>query len=215
MNLITNVKINSINSLTDARYYSGVGAQYLGFCFVKSSDRYIPTEQVFQIKEWLAGPKVVGEFGNASTVDEINLVVEKIGIDAVFIKDGFPFGSIPSIKVPVILEIEVTRLTDLVGLVSLLETYPENVESFVLNFSEHGFLWNVIEQDPANVEALKAACAQYKIFIDTTITAENIHLILEKINPYGVTLPAGNEEDTGIQSFDDVADLMEALETEF
>jgi len=214
MDLITNVKVSAVNSLTDARFFSGAGVKYLGFCFDKNSERYIESEKVFQIKDWVSGPSIVGEFSTNSNPDEINLIIEKIGLDYVQMSDAFPLGLNSEIEKPIFQEIVIEELSDLYDLQIRMDERSENVYAYVLNFLVHSYPWDVIELDPSNIDIIWKATDQYRVVIDTRINKENVLNILDRTKAYGVNIPAGNEISTGMQSFEDVADIFEVLERE-
>jgi phosphoribosylanthranilate isomerase len=213
MDLITNVKVSAVNSLTDARFFSGSGVKYLGFCFDKNSERYIESEKVFQIKEWVSGPSIVGEFSINSNPDEINLIIEKIGLDYVQLSDAFPLGFNSEIEKPIFQEIVIEELSDLYDLRARMGERSENIYAYVLNFLVHSYPWDVIELDPSNIDIIWKATDQHKVIIDTRINKENVINILNRTKAYGVNIPAGDEITTGVQSFEDVADLLEVLES--
>ena len=213
MDLITNVKVSAINSLTDARFFSGAGVKYLGFCFDKNSERYIESEKVFQIKDWVSGPSIVGEFSTNSNPDEINLISQKTGLDYVQMTDAFPLGLNSEIEKPIFQEIVIEELSDLYNLQAKMEERSENVYAYVLNFLVHSYPWDVIELDPSNIDIIWKATAEHKVIIDTRINKENVLNILQRTKAYGINIPAGNEISTGLQSFEDVADLLEVLES--
>ena len=212
MDLITNVKVSAVNSLTDARFFSGAGVKYLGFCFDKISERYIESEKVFQIKDWVSGPSIVGEFSTNSNPDEINLIIEKIGLDYVQMSDAFPLGLNSEIEKPIFQEIVIEELSDLYELQTRMDERSENVYAYVLNFLVHSYPWDVIELDPSNIDIIWKATDQHRVIIDTRINKENVLNIIDRTKAYGVNIPAGNEISTGMQSFEDVADIFEVLE---
>ncbi len=214
MDLITNVKVSAVNSLTDARFFSGAGVKYLGFCFDKNSERYIESEKVFQIKDWVSGPSIVGEFSTNSNPDEINLIIEKIGLDYVQMSDAFPLGLNSEIEKPIFQEIVIEELSDLYDLQTRMDERSENVYAYVLNFLVHSYPWDVIELDPSNIDIIWKATDQHRVIIDTRINKENVLNILDRTKAYGVNIPAGNEISTGMQSFEDVSDIFEVLERE-
>jgi phosphoribosylanthranilate isomerase len=212
MDLITNVKVSAVNSLTDARFFSGAGVKYLGFCFDKNSERYIESEKVFQIKDWVSGPSMVGEFSTNSNPDEINLIIEKIGLDYVQMSDAFPLGLNSEIEKPIFQEIVIEELSDLYDLQARMDERSENVYAYVLNFLVHSYPWDVIELDPSNIDIIWKATDQHRVIIDTRINKENVLNILDRTKAHGVNIPAGNEISIGMQSFEDVADIFEVLE---
>ena len=54
------LKISGITDLHDARYCAAVGIGYLGFS-IDGPDA-VSTEKLGQIKSWISGPEIVGEF---------------------------------------------------------------------------------------------------------------------------------------------------------
>ena len=64
MSLKTEVKVGHISNLSDARYCAGMGVQYLGFSMDSNSEHYVDQDTLKTIKEWIVGPKIVGEFSN-------------------------------------------------------------------------------------------------------------------------------------------------------
>ena len=193
-------------------FFSGAGVKYLGFCFDKNSERYIESEKAFQIKEWVSGPLIVGEFSTNSNPDEINLISQKIGLDYVQMTDVFPLGLNSEIEKPIFQEIIIEELSDLYELRAKMDERSENVYAYVLNFLVHSYPWDVIELDPSNIDIIWKATDHHKVIIDTRINKENVLNILDRTKAYGVNIPAGNEISTGVQSFEDVADLLEILE---
>jgi phosphoribosylanthranilate isomerase len=64
MNYPFKLKFSKIKNLSDARYASGMWADFIGFCFDPSSTSYIEPNKAKEIISWISGPAIVGEFGN-------------------------------------------------------------------------------------------------------------------------------------------------------
>jgi phosphoribosylanthranilate isomerase len=64
MNYPFKLKFSEIKNLSDARYASGMWADFIGFCFDPSSPSYIEPNKAKEIISWISGPAIVGEFGN-------------------------------------------------------------------------------------------------------------------------------------------------------
>ena len=126
--------------------------------------------------------------------------------------DAFPLGLNSEIEKPIFQEIVIEELSDLYNLQAKMEERSENVYAYVLNFLVHSYPWDVIELDPSNIDIIWKATAEHKVIIDTRINKENVLNILQRTKAYGINIPAGNEISTGLQSFEDVADLLEVLE---
>jgi len=62
MSLKTKVKISQVTNLSDARYCAGMGVHYLGFNFVAGHEFYVQPEHFMEIRSWITGPELVGEF---------------------------------------------------------------------------------------------------------------------------------------------------------
>ena len=100
------------------------------------------------------------------------------------------------------------------NLQSRIEERQENVEVFILNFLEDFPLKDFAGLDSNNLNLIWGLTQRYKVIIDTKINKENVLDILQFTRAYGINIPAGNEIKTGLQSFDDSADLLEVLEKE-
>ena len=61
--LKTVVKASSIANLTDARYFAAWHVEWLGFDLSPSGLERLSLPQVKEIKDWIEGPKIVGELG--------------------------------------------------------------------------------------------------------------------------------------------------------
>lgn len=215
MELKTTVKVNGVNSLTDARFFSGAGAQLLGFNFDKNSSRYIATEDVFQIKEWLAFPEIVGEFNATQTIDQINNIVGKLKLDYAEVGPQVEDSLLESVQCRVIKRIAIESLSEIDSLEARIQSFPDNVTDVILDFVTGGFLWNVIRLDESNRNTLKELCSQFNVILSLNVSKDNAEEILDTLEPKGLEIHSGDEIKTGVRSFDDIADLMEELEAEF
>ncbi len=70
------IKANSIQNLTDARYFAAWNVTWMGFSLEPGSEQYCAPQDVQEIKGWLVGPQFVGEFGLSQTAKEIRAAVE-------------------------------------------------------------------------------------------------------------------------------------------
>ena len=71
---MTKIKICGITRIEDAQLCADLGADFLGFIFVRSSPRYIEPEKAAEITASVKGPKFVGVFRDESleTIHRIN-----------------------------------------------------------------------------------------------------------------------------------------------
>lgn len=66
MALITKVKAGSVSSLSDARYFAGMGVDWLGFDVNPDSPHYVSAELYRSMAGWVTGPKRVIEVSQFS-----------------------------------------------------------------------------------------------------------------------------------------------------
>lgn len=90
------LKFSSINNLSDARYAAGMWADIAGFCFDPAGPAYTEPGKAAEIKGWINGPLLCGEFGHQPP-EWISEFVEKLGLQCVQIPSDYQwktdFGS--------------------------------------------------------------------------------------------------------------------------
>jgi phosphoribosylanthranilate isomerase len=74
MALITKVKAGSVSSLSDARYFAGMGVDWLGFDIDPDSPHYVSPELYQSLAGWVTGPKRVVELPALSKIDFKNIL---------------------------------------------------------------------------------------------------------------------------------------------
>ena len=196
MALKTLVKVGEISNLSDARYCAGMGVEMLGFNLNKQSDTFVSPEQFKEITDWVAGVKFVGEFTDAD-VETIKQFISVYAVDMVQITDTNS-EVIFDLDLPVIMHI---KSSDLEELELLMSQVGNQVDYYLLeNFD-----------DP---DELKELADNYPILVGCNIDVENVHLWIEETAIKGVALKGSLEEKPGFKDYDQLADILEALETD-
>lgn len=77
------LKIASITNLTDARFFSAIGAHYLGFNFDVLNENNVSIVQAKEIIQWLHEPIIVGEFGIHQTKEEIEFIAKEMELNEI------------------------------------------------------------------------------------------------------------------------------------
>ncbi|HRB69408.1 MAG TPA: hypothetical protein PLC92_04830, partial [Chitinophagales bacterium] len=77
------LKISSISNLTDARFFSAIGAHFLGFTFDALNENNISISKAQEIINWLYQPNIVGEFGIHQTKDEIEFIAQQMNLNEI------------------------------------------------------------------------------------------------------------------------------------
>jgi phosphoribosylanthranilate isomerase len=207
------IKASSIQNLTDARYFAAWHVEWLGFSLELGHANYTRPQDVKEIKDWLVGPKIVGEFGLAQSLEEIQGAVELLNLDAVQVG---PY-------------VEEQLLQDLSSMTVLQEWILENWEGldafeqhcqktadwvayYYLNLEKNGLSWNTLQEHPTALAQLQTLCEEYPILVSLQCAPEDLEAFVTQVQPHGLSFEGGEEERVGVKSFDDLDALFETLE---
>jgi len=196
MALKTLVKVGEITNLSDARYCAGMGVEMLGFNLNQGSDTYVSPEQFKEITEWVAGVKFVGEFANA-TIETIQKSIREYKLDMI----QLPFVNadlIFEVDLPVILYGEScdTEEIDL-----LVDRLGDRITFFLLEGCE-------------DIEQIEHISENQPILLGGNLEADNVDSWIEGTTIKGIALKGSLEEKPGFKDYDQLADILEALETD-
>lgn len=210
--LTTKVKASSITNLTDARYFAAWYVEWMGFKLTPGTEGYIDPQAMLAIKEWVDGPKIVGEF-ELESAEEILASVELLGLDAVqvgmFTSDQ-ALQSLHAQGVPVLKEWVLESPDELGAIASQLSAQGAWVQYFLLDFAKNGISWPQIAS--AVLPELRELAQDYPLLLSMDFPAEQIEAVLEATQAAGISLRGGEEEKVGYKSFDELDELFEALE---
>lgn len=204
MSLKTKVKVNQVTNLSDARYCAGMGVQYLGFNFVSNHEFYVEPERFMEIKSWISGPELVGEFEDS----EISMIRELPCLDALDLIEINEPGNLQELSLlgkPVILKLNIPDYDSMSSLESDLQFAKDLVEYFLLDHTGDK------SPDPSEVLTLSN---RFPIFLGFGIHKENVHQIIRNSKLKGIALPGGKEEKVGFKDYEVLADILEELEME-
>ena len=82
MSLKCFVKVGSVNNLSDARYFSAMNVDLIGFKLDENNNDSITLESLKEIRNWISGVGIIGEFSN-SNIDYINDIIKNFSFDYV------------------------------------------------------------------------------------------------------------------------------------
>ncbi len=186
-----------ITTLTDARYFAAREVDFLAFRIEEQMDGFIDPMNVKAIKEWVQGPAILGEFQNFGPV-AVRETVAFLGLDGAVVGANFSTKSIfdlAGIRVfREILEKNPAKLA------AQLAVEKEMVEAFLV----------VADQIPTDF--LGELAAQFPMFIKTSAQPEDVPKILAVLKPAGLIFTGGDEEKTGLRSFEEIEAVFELLE---
>lgn len=203
MALNTFVKISGITNLSDARYCAGMYVDLLGFALESKSEKYVSSKEFGEITGWVSGLEFVGEFEEARSEDiETQLKeypaitwVEHDRIEPLSELEGKGFGLIYKMELNEVRQIE---------------------EDLAIKLNGFGIIFHVTstheELTDDDFEIIKKLTQHCKVILGIGITSENVKNLVEELNLYGISLNGGNEIKPGLKDFDEMADILEALE---
>lgn len=207
MALRTFVKVSAVNNLTDARYCAGMYVNLLGFSLEKDGKNFVSPEKHKEITDWLSGLEYVAEFDQADG-DTIS--------DALASYEGFSFIESERLEVleqlskkgyGLILRKEIKCEDDLDLSTAELETI-QRLQIILLLIGDD---ITISEKAQKKIAGLSS---KVEVLLGFGLEAEQIDKLLEATQVKGIALHGGEEIRPGFKDFDELAEILEALETE-
>ena len=203
--LSTKLLAFGITHLTDARYFAAWEADYLCFPVGPAG---LPLEQFLAIREWVEGPVCVLEWGGdaGATVSPVEL--ESLGITHVLAgRADLSSASFPG-SVMVILHVPVAGYQSVEDVADQLEGTTGPV---LLDFTAGGITYaDLAAGSPYTIGELQRALGERPAYLHIDLEAEDADSAAAVF--HGLALRGSSEEKVGYKNFDDLDDLLEALE---
>lgn len=203
MGLKLKVKVSEVTNLTDARYCAGMGVDMIGFHLDENYPRFIEINTVKEITNWISGVEVVGEFV-ASNLENVNYLATELKLDYVQLTNHFKPEELEIVTIPIILKLDLGEVTKS-QIEEILIFYKPYVAYFLLENSKQDSISELESQ-------LAAWCRSYPIIIGFGITLDQLEKIENNISPKGIALKGGDEIKPGLKNFDELSEILEALE---
>ncbi|MEB2775413.1 phosphoribosylanthranilate isomerase [Algoriphagus sp. D3-2-R+10] len=205
MALSTFVKISGITNLSDARYCAGMYVDLLGFSLEEESEKFITPTQFNEITGWVSGLEFVGEFLTYNALQLLETLpnypslkwVEHDRIEPLLELEGKGYGLIYKMDLEEVRHIEIP----------VAEKLNESRIIFHITSAHE-------ELDEDDMNAIKLISENCRVILGVGITAVNVQSLIEELNLYGISLTGGEEIKPGLKDFDELADILEALEVE-
>ncbi|CAA6799106.1 MAG: Phosphoribosylanthranilate isomerase (EC [uncultured Aureispira sp.] len=207
------IKATSINNLTDARYFAAWNVEWLGFSLEIGSPNYTRPQDVKEIKDWLVGPKIVGEFGLDQSLTEIQEAVKLLQLEGVQLSMYADLSLAEQLQeVTVIKEWVLDDLTNMDGFVEHCTIAANQVDYFYLDLEKNNISWADLQANSTALKSLQELCTEYAVLISLVCPPEQIEAYLDSVKPHGISLQGGEEEKVGVKSFDDLDAIFETLD---
>lgn len=207
MALQTFVKISSINNLSDARYCSGMQVNLMGFSLEENDKNFVSPSKFSEITGWLSGVEFVGEFTHTHPDRILELLQEYPEIQYVEIQEEFYLKMLVNTKYRLILKQKLEDLEDLVQLTKKADSYSDF--NIILLLSSE-----TLKMNKAVIDQIKELSAHCEVLLGFGFQADNVIPIVEQTGSKGISMQGGNEIKPGLKDFDELADILESLETE-
>lgn len=205
------IKICGLTTLEDARFASGLGADFLGFVQHEASPRFVRPEAVAEIVGWIYGAQAVGVFVN-KTPDEVNAACETAGFAYAQLHGTESVEDCRAIDRPIIKAFRVMHDASAEQLRAAMEPYRDVAELFLLD-THSTSLWGG-SGESFNWRLARDLAADFPILLAGGLTPENVAEAVETMRPWGVDVSSGVEASPGVKDFDRMAAFFDALSDE-
>jgi phosphoribosylanthranilate isomerase len=206
MALKTLVIVNNISNLSDARYCAGMGVEMLGFNIDPASVNYMAPEAFRVITEWVSGVKTVGELQQANAQD-LSENLKSYALDYLQIVTSSDWKTLRAVGIPLICKVEwKENFTE-----ALFDYEYAEIAQYIDFFLVHG---NSPFMDKKYWEHIQHISRKYPVILGFGITARNVDDLLLSDTIKGIALKGSHEIRPGYKDYEELADVLEAIEVE-
>lgn len=198
MALKTFVKVSTVNNLSDARYCAGMEVNLIGFNLEKENPNYISPENYKELTEWLSGVQYVAEFEKYSGTEIIEAINE-YKVDYIQTADTTQIEGLAQSGLPLILKVNINNLGQLPAALE--------IDYLLITSDEDGL-------SEEQIKKISDVAKHFNVLVGTGITDQNVERIVKETNASGIALQGGDELRPGYKDYDELADILEALEEE-
>ncbi|MDO8367265.1 MAG: hypothetical protein Q7T20_10735 [Saprospiraceae bacterium] len=201
------IKASRVAHLTDARYFAAKEVDYLGFNLEEGTEGYLDPMYMKAIREWVEGPKIVGEFSRMP-IQVVREAAEFFGLNAVQVSaqnHGANLAELGGLEV--IVEIEVGEQGLPFSKSELLAFVPYS-DLFLFNFSQVKISLSTLYPE---ISFWRELFAMRPSLLQADIPASDWPEILKQLGLAGLSLVGGEEEQVGVKSYDQIDDIFESI----
>jgi len=191
------IYIRDVNNLSDARYCAAMGADLIGFRLDPSKEESLNAAKCKEIAGWISGIKIVAEFGAAS-IDYIREFLTSVNIDYILAESRSDLHSLGSFEKPLIIQTAVEDLT--------------SDSRAGLNQHNAAYLLLTSESNSTEIPKAENLNANLPLILGFGITGANVTSLANDYGFAGISLTGGSEERPGYKDYDEMADILEAIQ---
>lgn len=185
--LKTKIIASKVQNLTDARYFAAWGVEYMSF-LIEDFTGQAPA--IKEMKDWVEGPIFALEYDEAVDIERLNVQLDALQMDHAIVQGND--ASIMASDWEIIPSYSIDEIENVKG-------------SCILRLAEYKHWTEELKSQ------LKHHCQEAKVYIDASFDAADVDDILS-LGIAGLVLRGGDEEKVGVKTYDDLDEIMEALE---
>ncbi|PWJ42194.1 phosphoribosylanthranilate isomerase [Sediminitomix flava] len=202
MALKTRVKVSEVTNLHNGRYCAGMGVEMIGFPLDKEHPDFVSPERFKEISSWLAGIKFVAEINQSLDIDfEAYEKFDFIQTDKLDLLED-----LQNLATPLVFKYDLAIEAELEDVTSVLTAVKDKVDFIIIE--------SKAQLDAKRIDLLSKVAKEFKLFLGFGINHENVTEMIDTIQPEGISLKGGAEIKVGINDFDELADILEELDTD-
>ncbi|MCB0526316.1 MAG: hypothetical protein H6576_13360 [Lewinellaceae bacterium] len=200
------VKASSVTNLTDARYFAAKEVNYLGFNLEEGSPGYLEPASMKAIREWIAGPHIVGEFENAG-IDHVLAAIEFYNLDVVQLKADNHLKVLDEFYGAELI-LQVNGSSDLSTMEQIFRLASPFTSCFLLDFGQNQDWESILLEER---DLWNELLGLRPTLIQAGFSQEQIAPLFKKLNFAGIGVTGGEEEMVGVKSFDEIDEIFDAI----
>lgn len=192
MALKTIVIVSGINNLSDSRYCAGMGVNYLGFNIDEHSNKYVSPEMLNELKGWVSGVEIVTESVSKNSNDGYEANYHHI----------YDLDLLEKSNEPVFLSLSVDQA------IASFDALLSNA-----SLIKHLILTNTNQSlSEIEISLIEKLSSNISVLLGFGVEANNVTHLIETTAISGIALEGGDEIRPGFKDYDELADILEALE---
>jgi len=195
MGLKTKVKVGNITNLSDARYCSGMGVDFLGFPI---NDLTLDIKNYREITTWVSGPALVLEWHTHEVPPQLNELRSNYNADYVELR-VHNLEKIASAKNQLIITLDIGDWNLFKG---ILRDNKKKIAFLSLVSTEH----NAVDRD-----LIKEIAEEFPVLLGFGVSERNLDVILS-LPIAGLSLQGTTEDSPGLKDYSTLSGILEQLE---
>jgi phosphoribosylanthranilate isomerase len=206
MGLQTFVKVGNVSNLSDARYCAGMGVDMIGFSLDSHSLEFVDAKTFKSITDWVAGVKLVGEKEEIDAEDVAELQAT-YRLDYLQLQTAKDWKKLSETGIALICKViwfdgdTFERFEEIYG----------DLRPYISYFLLESAVDEVTEHSQKQIQRI---AQHYSVLLGFGVTAATVKQVLTQTQVTGIALKGSHEIRPGFKEYGELADVLEALETD-